>query len=76
MPGIAIEQIVLEVAEKLLGGDALEGEVIEIAAQERIEALAAEFGIEESEEQAAPSRTARSLNAPAGSRSRRSIAST
>ena len=49
--GKSIEQIVLEVSEELLGRDALECEVIEVAAQERIEAFAAELDVEKGQEQ-------------------------
>ena len=43
----AIEEVLLEVTEELLGRDALEGEVIEVVLQEGVEALAAELAVEE-----------------------------
>ena len=50
---IAIEQVLPEVAEELLGGDALEREVIEVAPEEGVDALTAELAVEEGEQQAA-----------------------
>ena len=51
MFGIAIEQIGLQVHEKLLGADALPGKVIDIVAHEGVETFAAEFRLEEQKEE-------------------------
>ena len=52
-PGIAIEQILLQVGQELFAGNALECKMIEIAAQERIETFTAEFGVQIIQEQPA-----------------------